>query len=115
MLVTINRPKKMNSIPPDAHSQLERLFEWYDAEPSLRASIITGTGQKAFCAGSDLIEIEAAREAKLSNTTNAKDNKLPRGGFAGLSRRKGKKPVIAAVNGLAFGGGFEIVLNWYVP
>lgn len=112
MLVTINRPKKMNSIPAEAHNQFDALFKWYDTEPTLRAAIITGTGEKAFCAGSDLLEIEAVREAKLSNRKDVKENKHPESGFAALSRRKGKKPVIAAVNGLAFGGGFEIVLNW---
>ena len=38
----------------------------------------------------------------------------PPSGFAGISRRMGKKPIVAAVNGFALGGGFEIVLNWYV-
>lgn len=114
MLVTINRPKKMNSITKAAHWQLEALFKWFDNEPSLRVAIITGQGQKAFCAGSDLLEIEAAEKMMLNDPGNPERAKVahPPSGFAGISRRKGKKPVIAAVNGLALGGGFEIVLNW---
>ena len=56
LLVTINRPEAMNSIPSYAHWEAESLFTWFDQEPSLRVAVITGAGAKAFCAGQDLIE-----------------------------------------------------------
>lgn len=115
MLVTLSRPKQMNSVTHQMNWEIEGLFNWYDEQPALRCAIITGEGQKAFCAGSDLIEIETAQRALLEGK-DAKDaepwlHSHPSGGFAGISRRKGKKPYLAAVNGLALGGGFEIVLN----
>lgn len=115
MLVTLSRPKQMNSVTHTMNWELEALFKWYDEEPSLRAAVITGEGKKAFCAGSDLIEIEAAQKATLEGEHISKAepwlHQHPLGGFAGMSRRRGKKPILAAVNGLALGGGFEIVLN----
>ena len=118
MLVTLSRPKQMNSVTHTMNWELEALFAWYDEKPSLRVAVITGEGQKAFCAGSDLLEIESTQKAMLEG----QDVKIsepwmhqhPNAGFAGVSRRKGKKPLLAAVNGLALGGGFEIVLNSYV-
>lgn len=105
LLVTINRPKQLNCIRNDMHFQLERLWAWYDAEPSLRCAIITGMG-RAFCAGADL---------KEWNDRNANPEEAPKGmaegGFGGLSNRRGKKPIIAAVNGLCLGGGMEMILN----
>ena len=98
--------------------ELEALFQWYDEETSLRVAIITGEGSKAFCAGSDLIEIESAQKAKIEKHDVSKAepwlHQHPLSGFAGVSRRKGKKPFLAAVNGLALGGGFEVVLNSWV-
>lgn len=113
LLVTINRPKKMNSIPKSCHWSLDALWKWYDGNPSLRCAIITGAGTKAFCAGSDLIEIEQAEDLKRREPGSSDRAKFehPPTGFAGLSRRRGRKPIVAAVNGLALGGGFEIVLN----
>lgn len=109
LVVTISRPKQMNSIPLAAHWEGETIFQWYDDEPSLRVAIITGAGAKAFCAGQDLIEQSMLDQ----RDTHPKERKFSPGGFAGISRRQGKKPVIAAVNGFALGGGFEICLNWY--
>ena len=105
----------MNSLLHAHHWQLEALLKWFDDSPSLRVAILTGQGRKAFCAGSDLMELERAQqESKLRDVTRSKpwEHVHPPGGFAGVTRRRGKKPVLAAVNGLALGGGFEIVLNW---
>jgi len=112
LLVTLNRPSALNSIPSAQHWELETVFKWYDQHPDLRCAIITGTGARAFCAGQDLLEL-----GKLQTKGDGEEKldisslRHPPGGFAGLSRRSGKKPVIAAVNGFALGGGFEIVLN----
>ncbi|KAJ8061511.1 hypothetical protein OCU04_009325 [Sclerotinia nivalis] len=110
LLVTINRIKQMNSIPFPIHWYLHRVFEWFDREPTLRMAVITGVGPKAFCAGQDLIEL-GERDPKVLEA-EPHLAMLPSTGFAGASRRVGKKPIIAAVNGLALGGGFETVLNW---
>ncbi|KFZ03727.1 hypothetical protein V502_10710 [Pseudogymnoascus sp. VKM F-4520 (FW-2644)] len=103
LLVIINRPQVLNCIGTRGDQELTALFSWLDSEPSLRCAIITGAG-RAFCAGGDL---------KEWNDLNAKGEikKTPPEGFCGLSRRRGKKPVIAAVNGLCFGGGCEMIIN----
>ncbi|KAM3415129.1 hypothetical protein BST61_g10254 [Cercospora zeina] len=115
LLVTINRPKQMNSVTHTMNWQLQQLFEWFDEQGPLRVAVVTGSGTKAFCCGSDLIEIEEARNAKLTTDDLKKSEPYlhdhPRAGFGGCSRRRGKKPILAAVNGFALGGGFEIVLN----
>lgn len=87
---------------------MDAFFQWFDHEPSLRVAIITGAGPKAFCAGQDLIE-QGRFKVNRPPTSSMKH---PPSGFAGVSRRIGKKPIIAAVNGFALGGGFEITLNW---
>lgn len=109
MLVTINRPAQMNCIPMNGHFEGHALFEWFDSEPSLAVAIITGAGTKAFCAGADL----AQQQQRSSDPAQQQQQLSPPSGFAGLSRRVGKKPVIAAVAGYALGGGTEICLNWY--
>lgn len=67
----------------------------------------------AFCAGQDLVEQSDKRGKQLTAAEQAVSTHPP-SGFMGLSQRKGRKPVIAAVNGFALGGGFEVCLNWYV-
>ncbi|ORY10618.1 ClpP/crotonase-like domain-containing protein [Clohesyomyces aquaticus] len=109
LLVTINREKAMNSIPFAGHWEIGEVFDWFDREPNLRVAIITGAGKKSFCAGQDLIELGKLRTAKEKPSPALM--KHPISGFGGISRRAGKKPIIAAVNGFALGGGFEIVLG----
>lgn len=108
LLVTINREKALNAITLQGHWEGERLWQWFDDEPSLRVAVVTGKGKKAFCCGQDLKE----QAEKNSDNDTPTMPSFPPGAFMGLSRRVGKKPVIAAVNGFALGGGFEIALNW---
>ncbi|EWC44246.1 hypothetical protein DRE_01072 [Drechslerella stenobrocha 248] len=109
LLVTINRPEQRNSLPFAAQWELHDVWTWYDSEPSLRAAIITGAGSKSFCAGQDLIELGSLSENDFKS--RPWEFRHPPTRFGGISGRTGKKPIIAAVNGFAFGGGFEMVLN----
>ncbi|MFB9125797.1 enoyl-CoA hydratase [Paraburkholderia dipogonis] len=98
LIVMIDRPDARNALNLEAHHELGRIFDDFDEDPSLRVAIITGRGSKAFCAGSDIKD-------------DLDPDKKPASGFAGLSRRFDlRKPVIAAVNGSALGGGVEILL-----
>ncbi|KAH0497680.1 hypothetical protein TgHK011_004969 [Trichoderma gracile] len=103
LLVTISRPEALNAIAVSGSWELASLFEWFDGEPSLWVCIVTGEG-RAFSAGADL-------KAWNDEIGSGSFGEMPPSGFAGLSRRTGKKPVIAAVNGIAYGGGFEAVVN----
>lgn len=113
LLVTINRPKQLNAIPTTSHPLFDALWRWYDAQPSLRCAILTGTG-RAFCAGADLKEWSVRHEqhnAQVPDIPSSGTKLRAVSGFAGLSNRGGKKPVLAAVNGLCLGGGMEVALN----
>ena len=98
-IVTINRPERMNALHPAAHYELDRVLAGLPENPAVRVVIITGAG-KAFCAGYDL---------KDNLETGVMD--IPPSGFAGLTLLPDYKlPLIAAVNGVAMGGGFETAL-----
>ncbi|RPB03766.1 enoyl-CoA hydratase [Choiromyces venosus 120613-1] len=109
LVVTINRPQAMNCINSQTHHEMSQVWHWYDEEPSLRCAVVTGSPhgkRRAFCAGQDLKE--------WNDVQSGDGDPRPahaEGGFGGLSRRSGKKPVIAAVDGLALGGGMEMLVN----
>ena len=101
LTVTLNRPERLNALHPPANSELGEIFDEFADDPELWVAIITGEG-RGFCAGNDL-KVQAEGKMKCVE--------VPTRGFGGLTARYDcDKPVIAAVNGVAMGGGFEIAL-----
>lgn len=108
----MSREKDLNCTSSAAVLEMTAVFRWFDAEPTLTVAILTGAGKRAFSTGADLKEWNAkvaAAAASGKDTGGAGPGNVP--GAEGLSNRRGKKPFIAAVNGMALGGGCENVVN----
>ena len=104
LIATINRPEARNAINQAVHVRLGLALEEADADPQVRVVVLTGAGEQAFCAGADLKAL--ARGEPLLPT----DPVQLAWGFAGVVAHPISKPMIAAVNGFALGGGTELAL-----
>jgi enoyl-CoA hydratase/carnithine racemase len=103
--LTLNRPEKLNALNYELIDRLMALMDIIEVAPEVRAVILTGTGDRAFSAGADISEFSAS----VRRGTNTAIRDFVRRGQAMTARLEPfKKPVIAAVNGIAFGGGCEI-------
>lgn len=106
-IVRLNRPERMNALSAEMLDELSLLFERVGVDEDVRAVILTGTGHRAFSAGTDIgelqhLDVEGAERASL------------RGQRVCESVEGCAVPVIAAVNGIAAGGGFELALSCHI-
>ncbi|MCP4381720.1 MAG: crotonase [Hyphomicrobiales bacterium] len=103
--VTINRPERMNAIDRASEEALDRVWAEIESRDDIRCIVLTGGGDRAFCAGADMKEEQSA--SGLHYWAQSRPN-----GFGGIALRNGLDiPVVARVNGFALGGGFEMVLG----
>jgi 3-hydroxypropionyl-coenzyme A dehydratase len=102
-IVRINRPEALNAMNTDVIAELSRAIEIVGVDEGIKVVIITGNGEKAFCAGADIafmVNIDPIKAEKYASAAQSVLNKI----------EKMEKPVIAAINGYALGGGCELAL-----
>lgn len=101
--IRLNRPEKHNALNAELSQELIDLFDRLEADDSVSVIVITGAGEKAFCAGADM------SEAVVGNGPGAEAPRLPAQATARVLQAA--KPVIAAVNGYAYGGGAVLAIH----
>jgi len=105
-ILTLNRPEKLNALSYALIDQMMQRLDAIEDDPAIRAVIITGAGNRAFSAGADIAEFSAS----IKEGADAAVKAFVRRGQAMTARMEAfPKPIIAAVNGIAFGGGCEII------
>lgn len=108
-LITIDRPAKMNSLDFEANDRLVEVWRAFDADDDARVAVVTGAGDKSFCAGADLKTYTMNFARRPAPEFRSKFTNGP--GFGGITRNLDIfKPIVAAVNGFAISGGFELAL-----
>jgi len=108
--VTLNRPKVLNAQSPEMFEELARVFGEIKRDPQVGAVILTGAGDRAFCAGADINFLkQLAQTTPIAAKTFVENNRLAFGAIEHLG-----KPVIAAVNGFALGGGCELAMACHI-
>lgn len=106
-VLTVNRPEKLNALNSEVLDELEEAFEELNSDPEVKAIVVTGKGEKAFVAGADIKE--------LQNLTKEEGQKLSEKGQDIFTQIENSvKPVIAAVNGYALGGGAELAMACHI-
>ncbi len=103
LLITINRPDKLNALNKDVFTDLDKVADEIQHNPEIQSAIITGAGEKAFVAGADITEFGGLTKEQAINLAK-------RGQDVFFKIENSKKPVIAAVNGFALGGGCELAM-----
>lgn len=107
--VTIDRPHVLNAMDRATHAELGEIWDDYEADDALRVAVLTGAGSRAFTVGQDLKELAELEAAGLAAPSTFGSRGKP--GWPRLTERFTlSKPIVARVNGLALGGGFELVL-----
>lgn len=103
LIITINRPDKLNALNKTVFEELNKALDEMQADPAIKSAIITGAGNKAFVAGADIAEFkDLSKEEALAMAKRGQDT------FFRIENSS--KPVIAAVNGFALGGGCELAM-----
>ena len=107
LTVTVNRPDKLNALNRTVLDDLDKLMDQVESDASVRGVILTGAGPKAFVAGADISEFSGL--TKEEGMTLAK-----RGQDCFFRIERSSKPVLAAVNGFALGGGCELAMSCHI-